>query len=218
MMKFKIVKRIALLLFAMLLFAPAGNAEIQLKILHGSKIGPYQGKLIDFYSTFYKEPPYRYYASQNGWNNYISSYTQTDASIAVIALKEEKIIGAALGTPLANATEKYRAALEKNLSDLSEVFYLGELAVLKTYQKSGIGKELYLAFEEEVKKGCFSAIYLWQLSSETTEEAGKFWKNRGFMLDSSIHFEELWREAPEQPQLPHNMVLWRKELRQCSKV
>jgi GNAT superfamily N-acetyltransferase len=197
------------------LLAAEIDAEIHLMTLRGSEALLYHQELSAFYNLFYRAPPYRYVAGKNAWDQYVGSYMETSSSIFVLAIKNGAIIAAAMGTPLAEASEKYRVPFAVENADLSSSFYLGELAVKRQYQNQGLGKTLYDTFETMVREdGRFSEICLWQLASEARTPNGTFWEKRGFTLYPEIHFEELWREtpAPGAPKIPHEMVAWKKLL------
>lgn len=191
------------------------QTEIEIKNLQGEEARPYLEKLSDFYNVFYQDPPYRYHATKADWDGYVASYVNNPSAVISLALKHDVIIGAAMGTPLKDASEKYQAAFAQRPPDLNSLFYLGELAIKPRYAHLGIGTSVYEEFERLVKqKKLYSGICLWQLSSECAAPAGQFWRKMGFEYFPEINFEEMWRENanPNAPMVAHAMKCWKKKL------
>jgi len=204
-----------LALSALLLFAHRSPPKFEVKSFRGSEAKPYQERLSSFYSASYQAPPYRYFAKKSSWDNYVASYIGNSEAVIILALHHEEIVGAAVGTPLKDASEKYREPFAERPNDLNSLFYLGELAVKDEYRNRGVGKKIYVAFENEVReKERFKGICLWQLASQSNLATGKFWKRQGFKRDPELHFEEMWRESSDSdtPKVPHKMVFWKKGL------
>ncbi len=185
---------------------------VEIKSLSGSEIAPYAKEISTFYNIIYREEPYFYYAPESAWDSYIQTYVDTPQSLVCLALDEEKIIGVAIGTPLENATEKYKMGFAARLEDLNSLFYLGEFALKPEYRHHGVGKTMYDAFERSViERKQFSAICIWQLENTSSST---FWHRRGFELQPEIRFDELWRHAPGTEKIAHPMVCWKKEIKQ----
>ncbi len=198
----------------LMLYAQA-EADIKIQSFQGQEAGNYQDQISDLFKLVFEAPPYRYFAPKSSWDDYVGSYIQNPASVTVLAFDDEKLVGAAVGTPLKDASDKYKAAFVNQPEELNSLFYLGELAVNDAYRDLGVAKSLYTEFESQViKPHLYAGIGLWQLSSDSKSEVGKFWKKQGFKLYPKIHFQEMWREdpVPSSPKLPHEMVFWKKKI------
>ncbi len=166
-----------------------------------------------FYNDFYRNPPYFYDASEADWDRYVRSYLNEPESICYLAIQDGTIVGVIIGTPLAKASQKYKAAFMDLTSDLNSLYFLGELAINPKYTQMGIEQKLYKEFERQVQeKKRFSGICTWLPQSGDDQSAENFFKNDVGFIRSDISFEELWKDTFGNEKTPHAMVCWRKQL------
>jgi len=189
---------------------PGSVGAVSIKSLLGSEITPYVKTLSALYRNIFREAPYFYYASSEAWDGYIQSYANTPDALASLALCQNTIVGCVIGTPVANASEKYRKAFSQHPEDLHSLFYLGEIAMKPELRGLGIGKQLYKACENViVEKKRFTGICIWRMSPED-----KLWEltlqKQGFRCQAEIHFDEFWSRSPDTEEIPHPMVSWIK--------
>ena len=194
-----------------------GIPNPSLKTLCGQNIAPYVKAISAFFNAAYREAPYFYDASEASWDKYIQSYADTPESVVCLIFSGETIIGAAIGTPLRSASNKYKMAFENRPEDLQSLFYLGELVIKPEYTHLGLGKKIYKTFQKAViAKRQFSGICVWQLASEETAAMDRFWSRLGFESHPDIHFDELWKNVSGSEKVAHPMVCWKKTFLQTN--
>jgi GNAT superfamily N-acetyltransferase len=187
--------------------------SLEMKVLTGGEIKPYTKTISAYFNAAYREAPYFYDASEEQWDRYVQSYAATEKAVVCIAQEGDAIFGIAMGTPLAEAREKYRMGFSNRPNDLNSLFYLGEFAVRPDYRRQGIGTKMYQAFEKAVKEQArFSGICLWQLESEEVAPPVEFFEKQGFERRSDIRFNELWKNVTGTEKVPHPMICWIKVL------
>jgi GNAT superfamily N-acetyltransferase len=183
---------------------------LETKLLRGSEIAPHVQEISSFFNATYREAPYFYDASVEKWDGYVQSYADTDKAVVCLVQEGEIILGAAMGTPLAEAREKYRMGFARRPEDLKSLFYLGEFAIKSDYRRQGIGTKMYQAFERAAAAQGLSGICFWQLESAETAPADSFWKKQQFEQRPDIHFDELWKDLSGAEKVPHRMICWMK--------
>jgi hypothetical protein len=189
----------------------AGAQDVCIKTLQGEEREACLREVSDFYNAYYRKPPYYYDSSEEAWDRYLRSFTNESESILCVAIVDERVIGAIIGTPLAKTTQKYKGAFLDRPEDLYSLFFLGELSVKSEYQYD-VNKALYDEFERQVaEKNQFSGTCVWQLQSEINKPSGLLWREMGFEC-SEVQFEELWKDTFGTEKVPHSMVSWKKRL------
>lgn len=121
-----------------------------------------------YVNTFKHEPWNENWAMDDAFDR-LSNFLSPSYAIGLKAINENKIQGFLIGE-----IEQWRG---------SQNFYLKEMCVLKTVQRSGLGKELMLALQSELVKIGISRIYL-----ITQRETGPemFYKSLGFETNDSL--------------------------------
>jgi hypothetical protein len=184
---------------------------ISIKSYHGKEIAPYAKELSSFFLKMYQD--HLCYFSEQEWDGYIASYVNTDESIVSIAFSDERIVGAALGKPLAKASEKYRKPFFNNSEYLNSLFYLGDLKVKPEYKKFSLKEKLYREFEVKViQMDRYTGICLWQTQACDPVFSAAFLGKQGFSHHPEFHFEELYKDTPSAEISAHYMTSWIKKL------
>jgi hypothetical protein len=195
------------------IYAQPSLPKFEIKRATGEEGKSFTGKVSDFYNAIYQAPPYHYQTTKAAWDGYVASYIENPSAVVIVALVKDEIVAAIMGTPLKNASEKYRAAYAQRPEDLNSLFYLGELAVKQEYHRSHIRQALYNEFEKLVTNDkAYSGICIWEPLATSTNTKDQFWKRNGYKCCSDITFDELWAEDPNPgaPLLSHKMVCWKK--------
>ena len=192
-----------------LLFCFAHLQALETKVLTGSEIKPYTKTISAYFNAIYREAPYFYDGTEDGWNRYVQSYADTEKAVVCMAQEGEAIVGIAMGTPLSEAREKYRMGFSNRPDDLNSLFYLGEFAIKAEFRGQGIGTKMYQVFEQAVREQTrLSGICLWQLESEEVTPADMFWGKQNFERRPDIYFDEIWKDVSGTERVPHRMISW----------
>jgi hypothetical protein len=182
---------------------------ISIKTLQGSEIAPYAKGLSSFFMKMYQDESC--YFSEEEWDGYIQSYVNTDESVVSLALLDDTVVGAALGTPLAKASEKYRKPFFGSSDYLNSYFYLGDLAIKQEFRKVGLRQKVYHAFEAKIKNmERFAGISFWQEDSHNQIFTEVFLRKQGFTVHPEFYFEEFYKDAPFAQITLHPMISWIK--------
>jgi len=185
---------------------------VSVKTIQGKEIAPYAKEISSFFLKMYQDQ--LCYFSEEEWDGYISSYVNTEDAIVSLALSDEKIVGAALGTPLAKASEKYRKPFFERMEYLNSLFYLGDFELKPEYRNDILKERLYREFEMKVKQmHRYTGICLWRTQADNQVFSALSLRNLGFTHRPEFHFEELYKDTPSAEITPHSMTSWIKDLR-----
>jgi GNAT superfamily N-acetyltransferase len=212
-----------ILFFFYLCIAPLSYAQsnIHLEIFQGESIIPYVKDIADLSVRIYKEYPYLYEGTEEEYLPFIEHYTQFNEGIACILFDSAKPIGVAIGMPMNEMREKYKDPFvnARPQESCDEVFYLGEVLLLKAHRGQGLGKKMYLELERKIqenkimKKVCFCKIDETKrdpLMPNGYKPLDGFWKKLGFHKCEDIRVTVYWCNVNEESESPHEMVYWLK--------
>ena len=195
--------------------------EITYKVLKGKEIAPYVAAITKLCHTVYKEYPYLYDAEEDDYTYYLGQYSESENSIICFAFDGEQPIGMASGIPLKEYRSHYVLPFINNGYDLTKIFYLGELILLKDYRGNGVGKYMYLAVEQNVRDSQNYTLISFSQIDESFVKAVKpddyvningFWEKLGFVKHPELSYNAVWRDIGESEYSKHPMFYWTKDL------
>ncbi len=212
------------LIFSLIFFVTVSliaEENMSIKTFRGESIGPFLEDITDLCLTIYKEYPYCYEGTKEEYFPFIEYYAQSDHGIACLLFDSNRPVGVAIGMPMSEMREKYKAPFTdaRSYENFNEIFYLGEFLLLKDYRGRGWGKKIYLEFEyavdetENFKKMCFCKIdesNQTNLKPENYKPLDKFWKKKGFNKCDDITVIVNWKNVGELDDSPHKLVYWLK--------
>ncbi len=114
---------------------------------------PYLSAFRDIYKDCFREAPYHEIFTDEEVNSIANELINNQGAILSLLLKEEKVIGLCGGYKMVCERE-ISSILQNKVSDIniSNIFYLAELAVIKEYRKDGRGTKLVKRCMMEAKK------------------------------------------------------------------
>lgn len=196
--------------------------KIEIKTFKGKELAPYINDIVTLCHTVYSEYPYLYDGNDAGYEEYISSYADSPSSMACLVFDGEKVIGAATGIPLIESRDLYQQAFKDNgEADLSGIYYLGELVLLKSYRGAGTGMKLHEGFENLVRSSSKYhkiALISIDLPAEDLRKPADyrpiapFWQKLSYQQQPNIYFIAPWVNVGEKTESMHRMVFWTKSL------
>jgi hypothetical protein len=191
---------------------PAFSQEITIKNLKGKEIAPFAKEIAAFADSMYQQASC--YFSEAEWDGYIQSYSNTPEAVISLALANGKIVGAAIGTPLTKASEKYRKPFFDRPQELNSLYFLADFPVKPEYRNEQVVEKLYKEFEHTVAaKKQFSGICQWYLQLEKPSWEIPFFQKLGYSCFPEIHFDEFYKESAQDKEVTaHTMVCWKKLL------
>lgn len=195
---------------------------IRLEVLKGPAINNYTQEFANLCHIVYGEYPYLYDGHDAGYEAYISSYADSSNSIVCLAFDGDDVVGAASGMPLIESRDYYQAPFLAQGIDITPMFYLSELILLKDYRGKGIGENLYTQIETLVREnGCFSKMTCCniQVAKDDPNMPKNYkyidyplWVKLGFYKHPEISYDSYWTNIGDENESAHRLVFWIKEL------
>lgn len=189
--------------------------------LHGKKISPYLNELANLRITVFKEFPYLYEGSLEYEQKYLKTYQDCSDSMVVIALFENKVIGATTCIPMIHESDEFKQSLIQKGIDLSRVMYFGESIILKEFRGKKIGHKFFDLREkyskeliEHLEYSCFCAVdrdLEHPLRPENYQGLDNFWKRMGYDKKEDMKVYYPWKDIDKEFEDNKSMTIWMKE-------
>jgi GNAT superfamily N-acetyltransferase len=120
---------------------------MELKVVRGAEVAPFLPDLARLRIGVFREWPYLYAGSEAYERAYLEVYARSPDSVFVLALDDDRVVGASSGLPLADDAESFRAPFDAARLDVDRVFYFGESVLLPDYRGRGLGHAFFDARE-----------------------------------------------------------------------
>jgi GNAT superfamily N-acetyltransferase len=196
-------------------------AGINIQVLDQDSIGAHLPALASLRVAIFREYPYLYQGTiDHELREVLPIYARSQRCVCVIAQEGDQVIGVAVGVPLAEMDALMTAPLSKAGMSVTSIFCLGELLVVREFRGQGIGRQLYAAFEKQVRLMiAYRSIAMYEI--DRAADAAKptdyrsldpFWRQRGFVKHPELSFTVPWTEVGDTQPSEHRLVFWIKSL------
>ncbi len=164
--------------------------------------------------------PYLYAGDVEYERRYLQPYIDSEAAIVVAALVDDRLIGAATGTPMEAHADDFQHALEGFPEPLSSIFYCAESVLLPAWRGHGLGHVFFDHREAHARKlghryCAFCSVIRPQ--GHPAQPPGyrslePFWRRRGYApLDEAIATYR-WRDLGELNETTKHLQFWIRRL------
>jgi hypothetical protein len=195
------------------------EGEMQIKVLHGKEIAPYVQDITALCLTVYREYPYLYEGTVSEYEPYIQSYADSPNGIVCLLFEGDRLVGATTGIPIHEMRDRFQEPFKKIGEDLTSIFYLGEMVLLKGYRGKRYASQMYFEFEQSVKdanryaKICFCTIK--ESEDHPLKPAGyvsleDVCIRAGFIKHEELNFTGYWTVIGETEESPQHLYYWIK--------
>lgn len=194
--------------------------NLNLEIFHGHKIKPYLLRLANLRMQVFKEYPYLYVGELQYELDYLATYVKCPASILILVLDNNEVVGASTAIPLEAEIEEFKKPFIKKGIALSQIFYLGESVLLPAYR----GKKIYQHFFEMREQaardyGCsqtaFAAVER-SLDDPRRPKAYRglepIWQHFNYTKHPELCAHLSWPEYGDLEETAKPLIFWLKQL------
>lgn len=195
---------------------------MQIKIVHGDAVTPHIADLARLRIAVFRAFPYLYEGSEDYEASYLATYAKSPESLFVLALDEERIVGASTGVPMTDASREFKAPFVDAGMDPEKVFYFGESVLLSTYRGRGLGvrffeeREAYARRLDRFDWCAFCAVERAEnhpLRPADYVPLNDFWKKRGYQQRADLSTMLAWQDIGEAQETEKPMTFWLKPAR-----
>lgn len=197
------------------------SSPITIRRFIGRNIRSYLEPLARLRMTVFREFPYLYEGSFDYEMNYLSTYSEAQESVFVVAFAGSTVVGVSTGVPLSDAELAFQRPLLLAGYAPDEIFYFGESVLLRPYRGQGIGvkffheRESYAQLLGRFTHTAFCAVdrpadHPRRPSDYVPLDA--FWHNRGYQKFPELNTSYAWKDLDEDEESPKPMTFWIKSL------
>ena len=167
--------------------------------------------------------PYLYDGDPAFEEKYLSAYARSPDSVFVLAIDDDRVVGAATGIPLVQDDEPFRQPFRGHGVPEAEVFYFGESVLLPAYRGRGIGHCFFDEREAHARRlggfrwTAFAAVD--RAEDDPRRPASyrpndAFWSKRGYVRQPGMTMRLAWRELGEVEESEKPLTFWMRPLEQ----
>lgn len=168
----------------------------------------------------FRDWPYLYDGDAAYEARYLQTYRDSADAVLVAAHDDDRLIGAATGTPMEDHADDFAAALAGKDVPLSRIFYCAESVLLPAYRGHGIGHAFFDAREAHARAlgrshAAFCAVIRpgeHPMKPDSYRALDAFWRKRGYapLPDAVAHFR--WKDIDRDAESDHALQVWMRAL------
>lgn len=201
------------------------EATITIKQVTGAELESAIPDLARLRIQVFREFPYLYDGTWEYEEKYLSTYIESGAAIAILALDGTRIVGASTGVPMTHETEEFKKPFIEAGYDPARIFYCGESVLLPAYRGRGIYKSFIRSREAYARACseesgpfdycCFCAVERDRrhpLRPDDYQSLDAVWRYFGYVKrpDLLTHFR--WKDIDQPRETAKPMAFWIKSL------
>lgn len=193
---------------------------VHIKRLSGEDLIPYINDLARLRIEVFRAFPYLYDGSLAYEKKYLQTYIDNPASVMVLALDGEQVVGASTAIPMKFETTELKQPFIDHGYDLEQVFYCSESVLNTQYRGLGIGVRFFEEREAHAKElGGFKHITFCCVERPSHHplrpvdyvSLEAFWQKRGYRKHPELHTTYCWKDVDSVDETPKPMTFWLKQ-------
>ena len=201
--------------------------EFQIQTFQGEQILPYIPAVARLRIEVFREYPYLYDGSLDYEARYLRTYSDSRESFFVIVFRNQEVIGASTGVPMADAEESGKKPFVDKGYDPDRIFYFGESVLRRPYRGLGLGVRFFQEREAYAQRlGRFDWIAFCAVERPENHPRrpadyvplDRFWNRRGYAKHPELSTTYVWQDLDETEATPKPMVFWLKQVKPSSAV
>lgn len=194
---------------------------VKIVTVAGKALEPYISELARLRITIFREYPYLYDGSEAYEQAYLQTYIASGAAMAVLAIDENRVIGASTGIPMVDETARFKQPFIDKGIDPETLFYCGESVLLPGYRGRGLYKRFFEGREDYARslggltQSCFCAVVRpddHPLRPSRYTPLDPIWKHFGYQPQPDLITYYAWKDIDQSKPTEHPMMFWLKTL------
>lgn len=196
------------------------QATHSIRTFRGPAIRPWLDHVANLRVSVFRDWPYLYEGDFDYERDYLAAYAASPDSLFVLAIDQDRVVGASTGLPLLDDGDAFRQPFLRSFIDPREVFYFGESVLLADYRGRGIGhaffdhREAHAGTLGRFRWTAFCAVD--RAAGDPRRPAGHrdndvFWRKRGYQRQADLSMQLPWNEIG-QGEIAHALTFWLRPL------
>lgn len=193
---------------------------IEIRRARGAEIVPYLGDLARLRVELFRGYPYLYDGDRTYEERYLRTYAESRASVVLLALADDVVVGASTGVPLAAEAAEARAPFEARGIAIDEIFYCGESLIEPTYRGRGIYARFLAGRETFAREAGFATCAFCAVDRGDAHLArpaayrplDTIWRRSGYERRADLVATYRWKDVGDVVETGKPMIFWLKSL------
>lgn len=195
--------------------------SIEIKPVHGNDIIKYFDDLARLRIGVFREFPYLYDGNVEHEREYLSTYSNAEGSVIVLALDQGQVVGMSTGIPMRSETDEVKAPFIQAGYDPEKIFYFGESVLDRKYRGHGAGVSFFKEREAHAKKlGGFDYCTFCAVERPINHPRrpsdyvplNSFWEKRGYNHRPDLNTTFTWQDLDENNKSPKKLSFWMRKI------
>lgn len=190
--------------------------SLSLKTLMGAEAVAYLDDLARLRIEVFRAWPYLYAGTPQYEHEYLTAYTQAPSVLLVLALDDDRVVGASSAMRMSDEDASIRAPIEHAGLDPADICYFGESVLDPAYRGRGLGKSFFEArIAHAAHLGaadcCFAAVIRRDDDPRRPTDAqdlGPLWRRYGFAPRLGLTLRLNWPEIDGVGDTWHDLQFW----------
>jgi GNAT superfamily N-acetyltransferase len=198
------------------------SKTIRIERRSGAALIPYIPELARLRIEVFRDFPYLYDGTLDYEQKYLQTYIDNPASVIVLALDDDKVVGASTALPMRDETEELQKPFLAHGYHLDDVFYCSESVLNKNYRGLGIGVRFFEEREAHAADlGGFKHITFCCVERPVDHPRrpanyvplDAFWNRRGYFKHPELQTSYVWKDLDDSEETAKPMTFWLKHER-----
>lgn len=193
--------------------------SLRVELLRGAEVVPWLPALAALRIEVFRDWPYLYQGDHDYEQRYLAAYAQSAASLFVLAIDGEAVVGASTGIPLVDDAESFRRPFIARGIDPATVFYFGESVLRRDYRGRGLGHRFFDAREAQARALGARWTAFCAVDREVDDPRRPpdyrgnemFWSKRGYTRQAGMVCALDWPEPGSVGEIPHTLTFWLRD-------
>lgn len=193
---------------------------VEIRTLTGAALEAVLDDLARLRIAVFRDWPYLYDGDLAYERAYLQAYRDSDDAIVVGAFDEQRLVGVATGTPLADHADDFAAALQSSEAKIAETFYCAESVLLSDYRGRGAGHAFFDAREGFARQlgyrwSMFCAVSRpddHPLRPHAYAPLDPFWRKRGYRPLPGAFARFAWKDVDQNGETDKPLQVWLRAL------
>lgn len=191
-------------------------SKVVVKSVTGQAILPWLDDLARLRIQVFREYPYLYDGALEYEQGYLSAYAASPQSLFVLALADDRVVGAATALPLPDAEAAFRKPFMAQGMAPEQVLYFGESVLDAAWRGQGLGHAFFDEREAHARElglpvTAFCAVIRpaeHPLRPPGYRPLDGFWRKRGYAPEEGMLAQYRWQDLGEQDETEKAMQFW----------
>ncbi|WP_259774067.1 GNAT family N-acetyltransferase [Aliiroseovarius crassostreae] len=196
------------------------SAGIDVRPLTGADLEGHLADVARLRMQVFRDWPYLYDGTFEYEHHYLQSYRESEGAVLVGAFENDRLVGAATGTPMEDHADDFAAAFAKSGYELGDIFYHAESVLLPSFRGRGIGHRFFDIREAHARTlgrryAAFCSVIRpldHPARPANYRPLDEFWRKRGYEKIDGVLASFSWKDVGKVKEDVKQLQFWIRAL------